>query len=130
MLGYTQPDMAQRLLAFALAVTVFGAPIATDLCQAACAMRSNGAASHSAAGEHHSCHGEGPSSGPSIAAIHACGHTDQLPGGDRPERATTSVAILPAPTVVPAVADVAVAVIVPVLFAPPPPTAITSQLRV
>lgn len=129
-LAYTGPRMARRLAAFALAIVVTGAPIATDLCEAACAARSAEAAANPTAGGHHSCHPEPPASGPSVIAVHACGHTDRLPGGDRPEPGTAALATLPALTVVAPASDVALAVIVPGLFASPPLTALTSQLRV
>jgi len=128
--AYTERRVARRLATFALAIIVTGAPVVTELCEAACATRSADAAMNPAAGGHHSCHTEPPAPGPSFTTVHACGHTDQLPGGDRPEQGTAAFAILPAPTVVAPSSDVALAVIVPVLFASPPLTALTSQLRV
>ena len=137
--------MFRGLLAFGLATCVVGAPLATDLCQAACAMRSEdatvGRVSADATGgrvlsdppkpasEHHSCHAEAPPAGASVIAVHACGHTDELPGSDRPEHGT-AVAIMPAAgTVAPAI-DVARARIASVHPSPPLLTTRASQLRV
>jgi len=116
--------MFRGLLAFGLATCVVGAPLATDLCQAACAMRSADTMA-----EHHSCHAEAPPAGASVIAVHACGHTDELPGSDRPEHGT-GVAIMPAAgTVAPAI-DVAPARIASVQPSPPLLTTRASQLRV
>jgi len=129
--------MFRGLLAFGLAIGVIGAPLATDLCQAACAMRSAAATVGRVlsdpprpASEHHSCHAEAPPSGPALMAVHACGHTDELPGVDRPEQGTAALAIMPAVTFVAPAIEVAPAGITPVAASPPPLIAPTSQLRV
>jgi len=129
-LAYTEQHMARRMLAFALSLMVIGAPMATDLCQAACAMRSADATSHSAGAEHHSCHAEAPSSGQSLTALHVCGHTDQLPGVDRPEQGMATLAIMPALAVAAPAIEAALAGIAPAQFASPPRTALASPLRV
>jgi hypothetical protein len=121
--------MLRGLLALGLAMCVIGAPMATDLCQATCATRSADAASDPA-GAHHSCHGEAPTSGVSLIALHACGHADALPGSDRPEHASSVLAIAPALVIV----DVPIKS-APVSGAssqdsPPPLLASTAQLRV
>ena len=125
--------MFRGLLVFALATCVIGAPVATDLCQAVCAMRSADAATHPAgAAVHHSCHAEAAPPGPSVVAVHTCGHADELPGVDRPERGmATALAIVPAVTVVaPPVDHVAPEGIAAFQASPPLFIAFTSQLRV
>ncbi len=121
--------MFRGLLALGLAICVTGAPVATDLCQAVCAARSTDAASHPT-GAHHSCHGEAPASGVSLTEVHACGHTDALPGSDRPEHVSAALAIVPAVTDVAAPVGVAARDIALLLFSPPPIPASSSQLRV
>jgi hypothetical protein len=129
--------MFRGLLVFGLAIGVIGAPLATDLCQAACAMRSADATAGRVlsdpprpASEHHSCHAEAPPSGPALIEIHACGHTDELPGVDRPELGTAALAIMPIVAVVAPTLRVALSGITPVRPSPPPLAALTSQLRV
>ena len=129
--------MFRGLLALGLATCVVGAPLATDLCQAACAMRSADATVGRVlsdpprpASEHHSCHAEAPPAGVSLIAVHMCGHTDELPGGDRPEHGMTAVAIMPAAGVVAPAIDIAPARIASVQPSPPLLTARTPQLRV
>ena len=122
--------MFRGLLVFGLATCVIGAPVATDLCQAACATRSADAASQPAGAEHHSCHAEAPPSGPSLTAVHPCGHTDEGPGLDRPEQVAVALAILPTVAAVAPSTDVALAGIALVQLSPPPPTALSSPLRV
>jgi hypothetical protein len=125
--------MLRGLLAFALATCVIGAPVASDLCQAVCAGRAADAAIHPAgAGAHHSCHAEAPSQGPSVVAVHLCGHENELPGVDRPERGmATALAIIPAVAiVVPPIHHVAPEGIAAVQASPPPLLALSSQLRV
>jgi hypothetical protein len=70
--------MFRRALAFMLTAVILGAPVATAVCQAACAATNGG---HAAA-EHHSCHGDAAPAGTALSApAHPCGHTDQLPAG-------------------------------------------------
>ena len=121
--------MFRGLLALGLAMCVIGAPMATDLCQATCATRSADAASDPA-GVHHSCHGEAPTSGVSLIAVHACGHIDALPGFDRPEHASSALAIVPTLVIVAPSIHVATAGGAPAHASPPLLLASTSQLRV
>jgi hypothetical protein len=77
-----------------LTVVILGAPLATAVCQAACA-GSNG---DHAATEHHACHGDSAPSGIALTAqAHPCGHTDQLPAGRDQGREEPA----PAPAIVP-----------------------------
>jgi hypothetical protein len=121
--------MLRGLLALGLAICVIGAPMATDLCQAACATGSADTASDPA-GAHHSCHREAPTSGVSLIAVHACGHADALPGFDRPEHASSALAIVPTPVIVAPSIRVALVGGAPAQASPPPLLASTSQLRV
>ena len=122
--------MFRGLLAFGLAVCVTGAPVVTGLCQAACAMRSADAASHSSSGAHHSCHAEAPASGVSVIAVHICGHMDQLPGFERPEHGMAALAIVPTVAIVASAIDVVLPGSRFVQSSSPPLVALTSQLRV
>src|SRR5262245_2188944 len=64
--------MTPRLLALALAVVRTGAPVLSNVCQAACPARS--ASPH---GEHHSCHASASSNQARVDGVaHDCGHTD------------------------------------------------------
>jgi len=75
--------MLRRALAFALTLVILGAPVATAVCQAACAAGdASRAATRTSAAEHHSCHGDAPPPGTALTApAHPCGHVDQLPPG-------------------------------------------------
>jgi hypothetical protein len=121
--------MFRGLLALALAICVTGAPVVTGLCQATCATRASDAATQSA-GAHHSCHTEAPAPGVSLIAVHACGHTDALPGFDRPEHVSLSFAIVPTLTPIAPPMHVAPVGGASTQVSPPPLIASTSQLRV
>jgi len=121
--------MFRGLLALGLAICVTGAPVATDLCQAVCATRSADAASHSE-GAHHSCHTEAPAPGVSLIAVHACGHTDALPGFDRPEHVSLSFTIVPTLTIIAPAMHAAAGGGAPTQLSPPLLVASSSQLRV
>jgi hypothetical protein len=122
--------MFRGLLVFGLATCVIGAPVATDLCQAECATRSTDAASEPAGAEHHSCHAEAPPSGPALTTVHTCGHTNELPGVDRPEQVTVALAILPTMAIVVPAIEFVPASVTPVQASPPLLVALTSLLRV
>jgi hypothetical protein len=69
--------MSLRALALALIAVMVGAPVATVVCEAACAASD---VTENATAEHHSCHGAStPVETALTAPAHPCGHTDQLP---------------------------------------------------
>jgi hypothetical protein len=91
--------MFRPLLAFVLALTTLGAPLAAEACEATCAARDAGAPM-----SHHSCHHQDTSQpGATIAAIHVCGHEAGLPTAlERTHHvvvmpAVASAVMLPAP---------------------------------
>ena len=125
--------MAIRVSAVALAFVMTGAPVATTVCQAACAAREM-AATPSGAHEHHSCHADAPSNGVALSGVaHACGHSD----GDDQIGTDQAVKTFASPALV----AVSIAIAPPLLQAhrfgstriqhsPPGALSLTTQLRI
>ena len=100
--------MARRLPAFALALIITGAPVATTVCQVTCAAHDVDAATAMGGAEHHSCHCEPRPTGPSVTgATHACGHSDHVPPGiDQSLQVAAAPAVTVAtPSLIPPIAD-------------------------
>jgi len=104
--------MVARLIAFAVALVITGAPMVTIVCEGICAARANDAAT---GGEHHSCHHEdSPANEAAISSdAHLCGHSV-----DSPSAVTQSRSLLEAPAIIvaafewaPPTVDVASAVV-------------------
>ena len=128
---YTRRSMLRRLVTIAFAVLFAGAPVATELCNAACAANEDG---HSAGDPvaHHSCHSVPAVAGDhTIAGVpHTCGHADSAPDG-----IDAGLQRLAAPAIV----ELVVIVERPLIRQPlqvrspdysPPPLSQPSQLRV
>jgi hypothetical protein len=89
--------MARSWLVLLIVGALFGAPVATAICQATCTMATSKAAS---VAPEHACHEMGMSmpKAATIQAVHVCGHTDELPAG-----AQASAPLLSLDALVPAV---------------------------
>ena len=125
--------MSRRFLALALSVVILGAPVATAVCQATCASSDAADATMgTGAAEHHSCHGEAPTSGTALtASAHPCGHADESPQGrDRGrEELAAPAAIVPAATFVAPPVDVSPLVPRRVESSPPSFVSLSAPLR-
>lgn len=120
--------MFRRALAFMLTAVILGAPVATAVCQAACAASSGG----HAAVEHHSCHGDSATAGVALTIpAHPCGHTDQLPPGrdQAREELASPPAILPVTPMFVVVVDPARPEMTRVEYRPPLVAALAAPLR-
>src|SRR4051794_5572488 len=74
--------MLRRLPTILFALLFAGAPVATELCNAACAADEEGHAA-GAPFAHHSCHSAPPApGGPAVSGVqHTCGHADGVQDG-------------------------------------------------
>jgi hypothetical protein len=100
-------NMVRRCLPIVLAVIVATAPVALDVCQLTCASAmAQSHSSHEAYG--HSCHEDVHATGTHVRSVpHACGHSDELPGGPSVSVPTVS-AQLPLAVVGLGIADISV----------------------
>ena len=122
--------MLRRLLTCAFVAMFVAAPVAMDLCNAACAATEAGHVD-GAPVSGHSCHSEASTAPRTISSVpHSCGHTESAPDGvDVALHRLAAPAIVDLAVEMQAVGDVLAAVGSVPLYRPPPLSRL-SQLRV
>ncbi|MEQ1757086.1 MAG: hypothetical protein ABL986_02125 [Vicinamibacterales bacterium] len=96
--------MRRFLLTLVTILAVAGAPVAVELCQAACASDDHGSDRDESGEIGHTCHDtvSDASAPAAVSGVHTCGHTDEAPSALQSPVMTPAVGAPPVFVVIPA----------------------------